>query len=158
MVLDNNIKLLKLKIELEKIKLEKNNIKYDIQFDKYLENKHKFGILESELNIELEKINEEKRIYISDKCMYNCIINEINNKTRDVDDIPELFKIKFIIFQKLKLDFSNLVETDEYNKYIELKQIINIDNIETNTKYDNMFTNNIIYKKLYNDLKKSKFD
>jgi len=102
-----------------------------------------------------EKEEEIRRIFSADKHTYNCIMNEINNNTRDPDDIPVIFKKKFMIFQKLKseLEYSNLTESEEYEKYVEIeKNMKTSDTNDLKSKYDGMFAGNTIYDKLYHDL------
>ena len=146
-----SIKMIKAKIELEKIKLDKNNINYDLKLNHFLENKHQYGLLELELKNKKEKEEENIRIFKVDKHTYNCIIKEIEEKTRDNDDIPEMLIIKYKIFEKLRLENKNLTESEEYKKYNEIKNTINY-KITKSTNYDGIFTNNQIYDKLCNDL------
>jgi hypothetical protein len=156
---EKQIKLLKAKIALETIKLEKNNLIYDKKINKYLEKKHKIGLIEKKLKLKKEKEEEKKRIFIVDRNTFNRLINEINNNERDIDDIPLIFKNKFIIFQQLKSeyesesDYQNIDELEQYEKYIKIEKELNLQKINIDNDHDNMFASNSIYDKLYNDLK-----
>ena len=152
---NNKIKILQAKIELEKIKLEKNNTIYDQKMDKYLETKHQAGLIEKEIKLKKEREEEKRRVFNVDKNLFNRLIKEINDQTRDINDIPILFKNKFIIFQKLIAEYSKekLNESEEYEKYNEIEKNLNLKNIELNTTYNNIFGNNSVYSKIYNNLK-----
>lgn len=148
------IQLLKEKIELEKLKLDNTNETYNNKMNKYLDNKHQYGLIDIELKNKTEKEDENLRVFNVDKNTFTIIMNEINDKKRDPDDIPDIFKIKFLIFQKLKSDseYQHLTNSEEYDKYIEIQKELNIKGIDAKTQYDNMFASNSIYNKLYNDL------
>lgn len=149
-----DINSLKEQIELEKIKLEKKNEIFESKLQKVLDINHELKLYEKEQKLQKEKEEEEKRIFNTNKNIFNCIINEINDGIRDPDDIPELLKNNFIVFQKLKEenDYVNMTESEEYNKYIEIKNSLNLQNTNIKTNYDGMFDSNAIYKKLYNEL------
>jgi hypothetical protein len=155
---NHNDEIIKLreKIELEKLKLERDNIKYESNLNKYIDDIHEFKLIEREEKNKREKEEEEKRIFKSDKHTFNCMLNEINNKERDPDNIPEIFKNKFKILQQLKseTEYLHLSSSDEYDKYLEIKKKFNISN-NIPTQYDGMFESNAIYQKLYNDLQDS---
>ena len=140
---EDEILLLKQKIELEKQKLEEQNNNYDKILTKFLEDKHQIGLIESKLKIKTEKEEEKKRIFKSDQNIYNCLINEIQEQTRDNDDIPDIFKNKFIIIQKLYEDenFLSYDDTEQYTKYVEISKEMNLSNQFIKTKYDDMFDN-----------------
>jgi len=140
---EDEIILLKQKIELEKQKLEEKNNNYDKILTKYLEDKHQIGLIESKLKIKLEREEEKKRIFKSDLNIYNCLITEIQNQTRDNDDIPIIFKNKFIIIQKLYEDenFISYDDSEQYSKYIQTSKEMNLSNQFIKTKYDDMFDN-----------------
>jgi len=150
----NQIEMLKAKIELEKIRLSKNNAKYESKFNNFLNIKHQVGLIEKEFKLKKEKEDENIRIFLVDKNTFNTMLNEIINNQRDPDDIPEIFKDKFKIFQKLKseIEYLHLTQSEEYDKYNEIKNLMNIGKSKLKTKYDGMFENDTIYKKLYNDL------
>lgn len=151
---EQQIKLLKEKIELEKLKLDKTNESYNNKMNKYLDNKHQYGLIDIELKNKKEKEEENLRVFNVDKNTFTTIMNEINEKIRDPDDIPDIFKTKFLIFQKLKSEseYQHLTNSEEYDKYIEIQKELNIKGIDIKTQYDNMFASNSIYNKLYNDL------
>jgi len=154
--LKKQIDLLKMKIELEKIKLQKNNIKYTNNVDKYLEDKHQVGLFETDQKNINEKEEEQKRIFKADKSMFECLVNEMNEKSREKNDVPDLFRNKFKIFEKLKLitESIKLTESEEYDKYLNIKQTITLDDTKTDNKYDCVFNNtNSLYEKIYEDLK-----
>ena len=71
---------------------------------------------------------EKKRIFISDLHIYNCLINEINENTRENDDIPDIFKNKYIIFKKLHDDnteYSTLDDNLQYEIYVQITKEMN---------------------------------
>ena len=140
---EDEILLLKQKIELEKQKLEEHNNKYDKILTKFLEDKHQIGLIETKLKIKLEREEEKKRIFKSDLNIYNCLIKEIDMQTRDKDDIPDIFKNKFIIIQKLYEDenFISNDESEQYIKYVNTSREMNLTNKFIKTKYDDMFDN-----------------
>lgn len=140
---EDEILLLKQKIELEKQKLEEHNNKYDKILTKFLEDKHQIGLIETKLKIKLEREEEKKRIFKSDLYIYNCLIQEIDMQTRDKDDIPDIFKNKFIIIQKLYEDenFISNDESEQYIKYVNTSNEMNLTNKFIKTKYDDMFEN-----------------
>jgi len=143
---EDEILKLKQKIELEKQKLEEKNNNYDKLLTKLLEDKHKSGLIESRLKIKKEREDEKKRIFKADQIIYNCIIDEIKNQTRDQDDIPDLFYNKFIIIKKLYEDenYINYDDLEQFEKYVQLVKDMNLNNQLIKTKYDDMF-DNIIY-------------
>ena len=87
--------------------------------------------------------------------MYNRLLNEINDNTRDPDDIPVLFKNKFLIFNKLykDYDFNKLSEFEQYEKYNEVEKELNFEKTNINTMYSDMFACDQIYKQIYKDLR-----
>jgi hypothetical protein len=152
---EEQIKLLKAKIELEKIKLEKNNIIYDQKMNQYLDDKHHVGLIEKELKIKKEKEEEKRRVFNVDKNMYDRLLDEIKNNTRDPEDIPILFKNKFLVFKKLNEnnDFNGLIESEQYEKYNEIEKELNLEKTNINTSYTDMFASDQIYRQIYKDLK-----
>ena len=149
-----DINTLKEQIEIEKNKLEKKNENFESKLQKVLDINHELKLYEKEQKIQKEKDEEDRRIFNTNKNIYNTIIEEINNNSRDHDDIPELLKDSFFIFQKLKEndDYNNMSDSELYHKYIEIKDLFNTKNINIKTNYDNIFDSNILYKKLYNEL------
>lgn len=149
-----DINNLKEQIEIEKIKLDKKNEIFESKLQKILDTNHQLKLYEKELKLQKEKDEEERRVFNTNKNIYNCIINEIKEGIRDPDNIPELLQNSFIVFQKLKEenDYVNMTESEEYNKYIEIKNSLNLQNTNIKTNYDGMFDSNAIYKKLYNEL------
>ena len=149
-----DINTLKEQIEIEKNKLEKKNENFESKLQKVLDINHELKLYEKEQKIQKEKDEEDRRIFNTNKNIYNTIIEEINNNSRDHDDIPELLKDSFFIFQKLKEndDYNNMSDSELYHKYIEIKNLFNTKNINIKTNYDNIFDSNILYKKLYNEL------
>ena len=143
---EDEILQFKQKIELEQKKLEEHNNNYDRKLTKYLEDKHQIGLIESKLKIKAEREEEKKRIFKSDLHTYNCMIDEINKQTRDNDDIPDLFKNKFIIISKLHEDddFINYDDSLQFEKYLDKSKELKLTNQFIKTKYDDMF-NNITY-------------
>jgi hypothetical protein len=142
---EDDILQLKEKIELEKKKLEEQNNNYDKILCKFLENKHQVGLIESKLKIKKEKEEEKKRIFRSDLKIYDCLINEIEQNTRDIDDIPEIFNNKFIIIKKLHEDenYKDYDDIVQYEKYVEVSKNLNLINYQHKTNYDDLFDNNI---------------
>jgi hypothetical protein len=110
---------------------------------KFLEDKHQIGLIESKLKIKAERIEEKKRIFKSDQNIYSCLINEIKEQTRDIDDIPDIFKNKFIIIKKLYEDynFPSYDDSEQYTRYVEIAKEMNLSNQFIKTKYDDMFDN-----------------
>lgn len=149
-----DINTLKEQIEIEKNKLEKKNENFESKLQKVLDINHELKLYEKEQKIQKEKDEEDRRIFNTNKNIYNTIIEEINNNSRDHDDIPELLKDSFFIFQKLKEndDYNNMSDSELYHKYIEIKDLFNTKNINIKTNYDNIFDSNVLYKKLYNEL------
>jgi hypothetical protein len=96
--------------------------------------------------IKEERKEEKKRIFRSDLHIYNCLINEINENDRDEDDIPDIFKNKFIILKKLHDDneYSTLNDDIQYEKYVQITKEMNLSNQFIKTKYDDLF-DNVIY-------------
>jgi len=155
--LNDKIKILKENIENEKNILEENNKKYENKLDSYLECKHKLGLLEIKEKNKKEKEEENRKVFRVDKNIYNIFIEEINNNVRDEDDIPEIFYQKYLIFNKLKEEINESIsETEEYNRYNEIKN--NISKIDLESKFDDMFIeNNNIYNRLSNNLENKEY-
>ena len=155
--LNENIRILKENIENEKNILEANNKKYENKLDSYLECKHKLGLLEIKEKNKKEKEEENRKVFKVDKNVYNIFVEEINNNSRDDDDIPEIFYQKYLIFNKLKEEINDSIsETEEYNKYNEIKK--DMSKIDLESKFDDMFIeNNNIYNKLSNNLENKEY-
>ena len=142
---EDDIQKLKEKIDNERQNLEIKNSNYDRLLNSYLENKQKIGLIESKLKIKEERKEEKKRIFQADLQIYNSLINEIEENSRELFDIPELFKNKFVIFNELHstyVDYNNL--EDQYEKYIDMTNKLKLTNIQFKTNYDDLFDNNTI--------------
>jgi hypothetical protein len=136
----NDIIKLTEKIDEERQRLEEKNNNYEKLLNNYLENKHKIGLIEKKLKLKIEKEEEKKRIFDSDLQIYNCLISEINDNSREMDDIPELFKNKFKIFIELhkKYDNYNILE-DQYDKFMDMTKELKLVNHHIATNYDDLF-------------------
>jgi len=89
------------------------------------------------LNIQKEKIKELKQIYENDIKLYEIFKKEKNNNNNFT--IPELFELKFIIFNKLEKE-NNLsfdIFINEYNKNKDNKDI----NLFNTNEYEENFIN-----------------
>jgi hypothetical protein len=124
--------------ENEKIKDIKNNIsekkeiinkeKCDTQTKKY------------KLKYEKEKWNELKRKYDINYNIYITFKDEIKNKKREHNDIPEIFIHEYNIFEKI---FNlNINKEELFNIYLDEKK--NSNEIDLFTKYNNLFEDNNI--------------
>ena len=93
---------------------------------------------------------DEFSIFDIDLNIYNNLINEIKEDKRDNDDIPELFKNKFIIFNHLymksDINYAELDNLDKYNLYNNFSKQINLSNNTFNTSYDDLFNVSNQYK------------
>ena len=136
----NDIIKLTEKIDEERQRLEEKNNNYEKLLNNYLENKHKIGLIEKKLKLKIEKEEEKKRIFDSDLQIYNCLISEINDNSRETGDIPELFKNKFKIFTELhnKYDNYNILE-DQYDKFMDMTKELKLVNHHIATNYDDLF-------------------
>jgi hypothetical protein len=124
----NEIKIedLKEKISLlEKLKLHENyklqELKEDLvnKEEKYIEEKIKIDNKKLKLKQEQEKWDSKKKKFEADKKLYYLFKQEIEDNIREKDDIPELFKDIYPIFDKLDNDgYLNTIQ--EINKYVEL--------------------------------------
>ena len=156
---DKNINNLKEQIEFEKIKLNQKNQIFESKIQKILDINHEVKLYEKEIKLKKEKEDENIRKFNVNINTYNNIITEIRDGLRENDNIPELFKDEFIIFHKIYEEnlFINLTESEKYNKYIETKNLLNLNNtIKTN--YDELFSNNEIYKKIYEEINISEIE
>ena len=71
------------------------------------------------LKQEQEKWDSIKKKFEADKKLYFLFKQEIENNIREIEDIPELFKNIYPVFEKLDNDkYLNTIQ--EINKYIEL--------------------------------------
>lgn len=87
--------------------------------EKYTEDKIKINNKKLKLKQEQEKWDSIKKKFEADKKLYFLFKQEIEDNIREVDDIPELFKNIFPIFEKLDNDkYLNTIQ--EINKYVEL--------------------------------------
>jgi len=123
---DVNMNELKEKIILlEKLKNNENDKLQELKIDfinkeeKYTEDKIKINNKKLKLKQEQEKWDNIIKKFEADKKLYFLFKQEIDNNIREVDDIPELFKNIYPIFEKLDNDkYLNTIQ--EINKYVEL--------------------------------------
>lgn len=121
-----NIEELKEKISLlENLKQHENNKLQELKEDfvnkeeKYIEDKIKIDNKKLKLKQEQEKWDSKKKKFEADKKLYYVFKQEIEKDIRKKDDIPELFKDIYPIFEKL--DNNGYLNTiQEINKYVEL--------------------------------------
>ena len=87
--------------------------------EKYTEDKIKINNKKLKLKQEQEKWDNIIKKFEADKKLYFLFKQEIENNIREVDDIPELYKNIYPIFEKLDNDkYLNTIQ--EINKYVEL--------------------------------------
>ena len=87
--------------------------------EKYIQEKIKINNKKLKLKQEQEKWDSIKKKFEADKKLYFVFKQEIEDNIREVEDIPELFKNIFPVFEKLDNDkYLNTIQ--EINKYIEL--------------------------------------
>jgi hypothetical protein len=123
---DVNIDDLKEKINLlEKLKEHEVNKLQDLREDyinkeeKYIEEKIKIDNKKLKLKQEQEKWDSIKKKFEADKKLYSLFKQEINDNIREEEDIPELFKDIYPIFEKMDNEgYLNTIQ--EINKYVEL--------------------------------------
>lgn len=123
---DVNIDDLKEKINLlEKLKQHENFKLQDLKKDyinkeeKYIEDKIKIDNKKLKLKQEQDKWDSIKKKFEADKKLYYLFKQEIIDNIRKENDIPELFKDIYPIFEKL--DHGCYLNTiQEINKYVEL--------------------------------------
>jgi hypothetical protein len=123
---DVNIDDLKEKINLlEKLKdhevLKLQDLKEDYinKEEKYIEEKIKIDNKKLKLKQEQEKWDSIKKKFEADKKLYCLFKQEIKDNIREEEDIPELFKDIYPIFEKMdKEGYLNTIQ--EINKYVEL--------------------------------------
>jgi hypothetical protein len=121
-----NMEDLKEKISLlEKLKQHENYKLQELKEDfvnkeeKYIEEKIKIDNKKLKLKQEQEKWDSKKKKFEADKKLYYLFKQEIEEDIRGEDDIPELFKDIYPIFDKLDKDgYLNTIQ--EINKYVEL--------------------------------------
>jgi hypothetical protein len=126
---DVNIDDLKEKINLlEKLKdhevLKLQDLKEDYinKEEKYIEEKIKIDNKKLKLKQEQEKWDSIKKKFEADKKLYCLFKQEIKDNIREEEDIPELFKDIYPIFEKMDNEgYLNTIQ--EINKYIELLNI-----------------------------------
>jgi hypothetical protein len=100
-------------------KLEELKKDFISKEEKYTEDKIKINNKKLKLKQEQEKWDSIKKKFEADKKLYFLFKQEIEDNIREVDDIPELFKNIFPIFEKLDNDkYLNTIQ--EINKYVEL--------------------------------------
>ena len=124
----NDVNIFELKekiILLEKLKnnecekLEELKIDFIEKEEKYTEEKIKINNKKLKLKQEQEKWDSIKKKFEADKKLYFVFKQEIENNIREIEDIPELFKNIYPVFEKLDNDkYLNTIQ--EINKYIEL--------------------------------------
>lgn len=103
--------------EVKKLDELKNN--YINKEEKYIEEKVKIDNKKLKLKQEQDKWNTIKKKFEADKNLYFIFKNEINENKRNKEEIPELFKDIYPIFQQL--DNEGYLNTlQEINQYIEL--------------------------------------
>jgi hypothetical protein len=87
--------------------------------EKYIEDKIKINNKKLKLKQEQEKWDNIIKKFEADKKLYFLFKQEIENNIREVNDIPELYKNIYPIFEKLDNDkYLNTIQ--EINKYVEL--------------------------------------
>jgi hypothetical protein len=87
--------------------------------EKYIEEKIKIDNKKLKLKQEQEKWDSIKKKFEADKKLYYLFKQEIKDNIREENDIPELFKDIYPIFEKLDNDgYLNTIQ--EINKYVEL--------------------------------------
>jgi hypothetical protein len=100
-------------------KLEELKKDFIIKEEKYTEDKIKINNKKLKLKQEQEKWDSIKKKFEADKKLYFVFKQEIENNIREVEDIPELYKNIYPIFEKLDNDkYLNTIQ--EINKYVEL--------------------------------------
>lgn len=123
---DVNIDDLKEKINLleklkedEVVKLQDLRKDYINKEEKYIEEKIKIDNKKLKLKQEQEKWDSIKKKFEADKKLYYFFKQEINDNIREEEDIPELFKDIYPIFEKMDNEgYLNTIQ--EINKYVEL--------------------------------------
>lgn len=151
----DEIRELKEKIEQEKNKLNNINANYDKKMNNYLETKRQCGLSEFELKKQKERMEQNRRIYISDKHVYRMLCKEIEKGTRDETDIPEIFELKFNVFQNFnkRLTDSQLSDSEGYEEYLDiLSKLKPLTEKRVPTSYDNLFDDNPYNNKIYNNI------
>ena len=126
--INNNINIdgLKEKIDLleklrdhEAIKLQDLKEDYINKEEKYIEEKIKIDNKKLKLKQEQEKWDSIKKKFEADKKLYCFFKQEIKDNIREEEDIPELFKDIYPIFEKMDNEgYLNTIQ--EINKYVEL--------------------------------------
>jgi hypothetical protein len=124
----NDVNMIELKEKIILLEKLKNNeceklqeLKKDFieKEEKYIEDKIKINNKKLKLKQEQEKWDSIKKKFEADKKLYFLFKQEIENNIREIEDIPELFKNIYPVFEKLDNDkYLNTIQ--EINKYIEL--------------------------------------
>lgn len=117
--LQEKISLLE-KLQQDEIKkLDELKYNYINKEEKYIEEKVKIDNKKLKLKQEQDKWNTIKKKFEVDKNLYFVFKNEINENKRNKDEIPELFKDIYPVFEQL--DNEGYLNTlQEINQYIEL--------------------------------------
>jgi hypothetical protein len=122
----DNIDDLKEKIDLlEKLKIHEvhklDELKEDYikKEERYIEDKIKIDNKKLKLKQEQEKWDSLKKKFEADKNLFYLFKKEIDDNIRNKEDLPELFKDIYPIFEKLDNDgYLNTIQ--EINEYVEL--------------------------------------
>lgn len=165
---ENQIQNKDIEKDIEQLKIKINNIKQNLQEkeEQYNKSSKEFNIIDlsiQDINSK-KKHNEEKHkeqleVFKSDKKVFNTLSNQISTGKKEIDDIPEQFKSKFIIFQKMKEDekYNSLTESEEFNKYIEFENNIpNMNQTNNQTQYDGLLGNNVWFDNLQQRIQNEK--
>ena len=117
--LKEKINLLEKLKEHEVIKLQDLREDYINKEEKYIEEKIRIDNKKLKLKQEQEKWDSIKKKFEADKKLYSLFKQEINDNIREEEDIPELFKDIYPIFEKMDNEgYLNTIQ--EINKYVEL--------------------------------------
>jgi hypothetical protein len=117
--LQEKISLLEKLKQHEICKLQDLKEDYVNKEEKYIEEKIKIDNKKLKLKQEQEKWDSIKKKFEADKKLYYLFKQEIEDNVREENDIPELFKDIYPIFEKLDNDgYLNTIQ--EINKYVEL--------------------------------------
>lgn len=145
----NQINNIKDVINNTKVLLEHTNKKYEENLENYLESKSKLDALEIKEKMKKQKLIDKLNMFEADNNIYKILAEEIDNKIREPDDIPELFVKKYIIFKQIDELYPNIDEKDKFKKFYEIKNELNINfNMNNNNLYDFFLDDNLdVYKK-----------
>lgn len=117
--LKEKINLLEKLKEHEVIKLQDLKEDYINKEEKYIEEKIKIENKKLKLKQEQEKWDSIKKKFEADKKLYYFFKQEIKDNIREEEDIPELFKDIYPIFEQMENE-GYLNTLQEINKYLEL--------------------------------------